>query len=456
MIKASSITSMFMVLFFLCIFITKSHSQTLINVPMDYPSIQEGLTHAADGDTVLVAPGHYIENIDFGGKNVCLASHYLLTGDKSFVEQTIIDGNQERYVVLFSTGETSEAQLVGFTIMGGTHDPDLGPFPAFGGGIVCLGASPTIRHNFIRKCNGNVFNYSNFGAIYCQDSEALIEYNTIDSIEAFFTQKLGGIVSDRSNLTISSNVIRNINGGYVFQGGGISADSSMLDIQRNIIERCAFDVAPYSASIRLFNSEATIIHNTLIGEVAFNELNSATLVNNIIVSAEVDGEGIVELNESNASIEARYNNLKWNTQGEGNNDVDPGFVDAENGDFHLEADSPCIDSGDPDSPLDPDDTRADKGALYFQQISNSTGNNAFDFQVSIAPNPATDLVKIISEQPLQDLSLSVFAVNGQEIFRRNMPNSDGSFSLKELPKGIYLIKVFATGKESNFIKLVKQ
>ncbi len=55
------------------------------------------------------------------------------------------------------------------------------------------------------------------------------------------------------------------------------------------------------------------------------------------------------------------------TWGEGNFDSDPLFVDPDNGDFHLTADSPCIDTGDPDSPLDPDGTRADMGAYYFDR-----------------------------------------------------------------------------------------
>jgi hypothetical protein len=44
------------------------------------------------------------------------------------------------------------------------------------------------------------------------------------------------------------------------------------------------------------------------------------------------------------------------------------FVDPENGDCHLDEDSPCIDAGDPGSPNDPDSTIADMGCFYYDQF----------------------------------------------------------------------------------------
>ena len=55
------------------VFITFSFATT-INVPADIDSIQGGINMAVDGDTVLVQPNTYYENINFNGKNIIVAS----------------------------------------------------------------------------------------------------------------------------------------------------------------------------------------------------------------------------------------------------------------------------------------------------------------------------------------------------------------------------------------------
>ena len=53
--------------------------------------------------------------------------------------------------------------------------------------------------------------------------------------------------------------------------------------------------------------------------------------------------------------------------GTGNISGNPDFTDPFTDDYSLTPGSPCIDTGNPNSPLDPDGTRADMGAVYFNQ-----------------------------------------------------------------------------------------
>ncbi|MCK9204916.1 MAG: hypothetical protein M0P58_10855, partial [Bacteroidales bacterium] len=66
----------------------------------DFTTIQLAINASYNGDTVLVYPGTYYENINFNGKSITVASLYLLTQADSLVYQTVIDGNHNGSVVL--------------------------------------------------------------------------------------------------------------------------------------------------------------------------------------------------------------------------------------------------------------------------------------------------------------------------------------------------------------------
>jgi hypothetical protein len=114
-----------------------------IKVPADYATIQAGINAAFPGDTVLVADGTYYENIDFKGKAITVASHFLIDGDTTHVDSTIIDGSKPSdpnigSVVTFQSGEDTTSVLYGFTITGGSGT--LSPSQQFrvGGGVFCI------------------------------------------------------------------------------------------------------------------------------------------------------------------------------------------------------------------------------------------------------------------------------------------------------------------------------
>ena len=70
--------------------LTISFSRT-INVPGEYPTIQEAIDGSSDGDTINVAEGTYYENINFNGKSI------LINGESA--TNTFIDGQNQESVV---------------------------------------------------------------------------------------------------------------------------------------------------------------------------------------------------------------------------------------------------------------------------------------------------------------------------------------------------------------------
>ena len=94
-------------------------SATIINVPADIDSIQGGINAANDGDTILVQPGTYVENINYNSKNIVVGSLTLITGDTSYISQTVIDGDTSGSVVEIFNIDSS-AVLHGFTITNGS------------------------------------------------------------------------------------------------------------------------------------------------------------------------------------------------------------------------------------------------------------------------------------------------------------------------------------------------
>lgn len=51
----------------------------IIHVSAYFPTIQQAIDTANNGDTVLVSPGTYLGNINFKGKNITVASLFLTT-----------------------------------------------------------------------------------------------------------------------------------------------------------------------------------------------------------------------------------------------------------------------------------------------------------------------------------------------------------------------------------------
>lgn len=101
----------------------------------DYTTIQAAIGNSSDGDTIVVMPGIYDENIYFNGKKIILQS--TDPDNPAVVESTVIDGGQRDSVVTFYLNETNETVISGFTITNGKAEK--------GAGIYCSHGNPIIR-----------------------------------------------------------------------------------------------------------------------------------------------------------------------------------------------------------------------------------------------------------------------------------------------------------------------
>jgi len=543
------------ILFFIFTFLILSIflSATIINIPFDQPTIQDGINVAVYGDTVLVQPDTYIENINYNGKNITVASLFLTTQDTTYISQTVIDGNQNGSVVTFESGETNQAKLIGFTITNG-YTWYLG-----GGGILCVdNSSPIIKNNLIRNnfsgidgggifcyyfsnpeiINNTILNNSSDygggiscyflsnpiitnniiidndayhgGGIYCcmaywgiQIRENLIQNN-------YSSSSGGGIFSFGSSPNITGNIIRNnlseTYGGGIYQG---PCSSSIPIIINNIIDGNSADL--YGGGICCNDGIDPLIINNCIsnnsseygGGIACRidcspQISNCTISNN---QAFYQGGGLYVITNCNpvitntifwadeALLDGNEIYLNWSNpdfyycdiQGGINSfgmiagssytgtyehimDLNPLFLELGEHPYSITFNSPCINSGIPDTTgLNlPDLDLAGNPRIYGDRIDigayewqNPFASNQeflqlyYKYELTNYPNPFNPSTVINFSIPQKGkIDLSIYNIKGQQIRQYSIFNNQSSIfwdgtdtNNQPVGSGIYFYKL---------------
>jgi len=290
-----------------------------------FATIQHGVESSSDGDTVLVAAGTYVENINFNGKNIMVTS---MEGP----EETIIHGNEnEERVVTFSGGEDSSAVLNGFTVTNGY------------GGIWCSGnSSPVISNNVIKENVG-----VNGGGISINprtengENNPLVVDNMIINNYAFgigWSGKGGGVYcGQNSEAVFKNNVIANNYAGG--QSGGIEFWMSEVNLINNTIVNNTSD-GDYGGIYMHYPTYADVVNTIVRG----NSPGTQVVINcswgggdhTVISYSNIEGgeDGVYQYGPDCE--------LVW---GDGNIDAAPNFCSSYTGNYHLAEDSPCLGSG---------------------------------------------------------------------------------------------------------------
>jgi len=319
-----------------------------IYVPDDYPAIQEAIDAAVPGDTIIVRPGTYFENLDFHGKDIAVVS-------EQGAGSTTIDAGKAGQPVKFYGGEGRAAKLEGFSIRNGSLP------------IECHNASsPTIVNNVIEDNEGdkgggiNCFNYSNplisknrirnnlaggsGGGIYCEGSNPEITNNIIENNQSLHTG--GGITCSGAHPFIDSNLI--IGNTSVNEAGGIFFAKSSSITTNNII---AYNISGgLGGGIHCSQSSPELVNNTIYGNQAargggiyWQHDTTSTVTNCILWNNTAPTDPEIALYSAPALFE--YCDIAGGWPGVGNISSDPALEDPIANDFHLTYTSPCIDSG---------------------------------------------------------------------------------------------------------------
>lgn len=343
----------------------------ILNVPDDFDTIQAGIDAAEEGDTVLVQPGIYEENIDFIGKAIAVF------GDFDDPSNVIIDGSERGSVVTFSHDEPEGAMLLGFTIRNGFNEN--------GGGILCNGiARPVLKHLIVTSNRAEVCG----GGICALDgshpslSSSIIEIDSACSGGGIYYS--GDAALDLYSVTVCDNFASNMGGG-IFGRTTSQMNISHVSIVNNYAGSIGGGyyhwqyegVAPLMEFVTISGNNSEVLGGLCIEANGGEDFTNCIFWNNSqrdfyhhIQGRYIGPDAInISFSDFDDSEEEFYVQIDGALRlvTEQNLNSDPLFLDPDNGDYSLSPDSPCIDAGDPDSPLDPDGTRADMGAFYFHQ-----------------------------------------------------------------------------------------
>ncbi len=323
-----------------------------IHVPTNFSSIQNAINAAVNNNIIHVTSGTYNESLDFKGKKIT-----ILADNGPAV--TTIKAPAGMYAANFHTNETRASVLQGFTLTTTSKDA-----------VYINNSSPTITLNTI---DSQKTSPQYIGVNILNGKPAITSNTILNWDKGVYVSNLARYRSDITSNTINSN-----NYGVYLSGSG--ADFLL----KNLIYNNKLDGIRVEGPSRVSSFFPQIVHNTISDNIddgiEITAPANPTLVGNIITFNH--NRGVFENGYFSVLPAHGYNDVYGNTNG-GNSipgtgtdevSIDPKLSDHLHFNYSLTAGSPCIDKGWPYW-TDPDGTRTDIGAIYYNQNLNQGGGD---------------------------------------------------------------------------------
>lgn len=385
----------------------------------DAPTIQDGVTAAANGDTVLLAPGTFTGT---GNKYINLRSKAITVTSEAGPEATIIDcegvGN-----AFDLRGETSSV-ISGLTIQNG--------HASHGGGIHCNASSPRIENNIIKDCTALSYG----GGMYFGYSHAVVQHNVVTNCSApkgggISLYKCASIMTLHFN-TITHNIATNAGGGIHFW------DSPPTMVNNTLVG----NGAPSGGGLFLTGTFSTPwIYRTIIafgtdGTAIFCGAGAAPTFICCDIFANAGGSALCGMD------------------GGSNFSADPQFCgDSGNGDFWLSTTSPCWVDNSPCISL----VGAWPAGCVITGVDGETPIEPQLMLMQNYPNPFNPLTTISFSLPRHaHVDMRIYSVSGQLIktlWSGEKPGGsnyivwDGtSTDGRSVSSGVYFLRLESEGK----------
>jgi len=317
---------------------------------------------------------------------------------------------------------------------------------ARGAGLFLEGCDALISHNTVRRNNTS----GRTAGIHAQNCDPIIIYNLV-TLNTGFTA--GSLLVDNSRGLVAYNrVVEN----RTLDAGGISAYRGAPRVENNIImfnhtQRQFWGSGLYicwdctgsfrnnlianndggglyvgaSSNVQDFTNN-TIVNNP--GRCGILVYQSRLRLTNCIVWNHADPIWLHDRSAASASYTDMQAFANEGMQlGEGMLDVNPLFIDEENFDYRLQLDSPCRDAGDPNSPRDPDGSRADIGCYLGSPFDLTFDPDSIDFgRVGQDMDFIRDLTItwVVDEDPGEELWIFIAALEEQQDWLGVIPSEE--------------------------------